>query len=113
MPLRKKSITQHISKITSKGIMANKQFWKTMKPFLTNKRYLENNEIILLDSEKMVANDRKFAKHFNERYINIIERSKPSKMLFSVESRNNHFLRSVTNQYKDHPSIVNIRQHIQ
>ena len=31
-------------------------------------------------------------------------------MSFSVESRNNHFLRFITNQYKDHPSIVNIRQ---
>ena len=39
--LRRKSITQHFSKITSKGIMTNKQFWKTMKPFLTNKGCLD------------------------------------------------------------------------
>ena len=45
--LRRKSITQHFSKITSKEIMTNKQFWKTMKPFLTNKGCLNNNEIIL------------------------------------------------------------------
>ena len=31
-------------------------------------------------------------------------------MSFSVEIRNNHFLRSIANQYKDHPSLVNIRQ---
>ena len=51
---RKKSITQHFSKITIKGIMTNKQFWKTMKPFLRNKGCLENNEIILLDGEEMI-----------------------------------------------------------
>ena len=111
--LRRKSITQHFSKITSKGIMTNKQFWKTMKPFLTNKGCLENNDIILLDGEEMITNDRILAKRFKEHYINIVESSsgfKPSKILFSVESRNNHFLRSIANQYKDHPSIVNIRQ---
>ena len=111
--LRRKSITQHFSKITSKGIMTNKQFWKTMKPFLTNKGCLENNDIILLDGEEMITNDRILAKRFNEHYINIVERStgfKPSKMSFSVESRNNHFLRSIANQYRDYPSTVNIRQ---
>ena len=30
--LRRKSIRQHFSKITSEGIMANKLFWKTMNP---------------------------------------------------------------------------------
>ena len=31
-------------------------------------------------------------------------------MLFSVESRNNYFLRSIANHFRDHPSTVNIRQ---
>ena len=85
-----------------------------MKPFLTNKGCLENNDIILLDGEEMITNDRILAKRFNEHYINIVERSsglKPSKISFSAESRiNNHFLKSIANQYKDHPSIVNIRK---
>ena len=111
--LRRKSITQHFSKITSKGIMKNKQFWKNMKPFLTNKECLENNDIIPLDGEEMITNDKILAKHFNEPYVNIAERSsgfKPSKMSLSVESRINHVLKSLANQYKDHPSIVNIKK---
>ena len=47
--------------------------------------------------------------------MNIVERSscfKPSKMLFSVELRNNNFLKSLANQHKDHPSTVNIRQSV-
>ena len=108
-----KSITQNFSKITSKGIMTNKQFWKTMKPFLTNKGCLENNDIILLDGDEMITNDRILAKRFNGHYINIVERSsgfKPSEMSFSAESRiDNHFLKSIANQYKDHSSIVTRR----
>ena len=113
--LRRKSITQHFSKITSRGIMIKKQFLKTMKPFLTKKGCLENNGIILLDGEVMITNDRIFAKYFHEYYINIIERSsgfEPSKMSFFVKSRNNHFLRSIANQYKDHQvSLISDRTH--
>ena len=99
--LRRKSITQYFSKITSKVIMANKQFWKARIPFLTNKGCLENNDIILLDGEEMITNDRILAKRFNEHYINIVEHSsgfKPSKMSFSAESRINHFQKSIANQ---------------
>ena len=63
----------------------------------------------------MITNDRILAKHFNEHYLNIVEHSSGfelSKMSFSVESRNNHFLKSIANQYKDPPSIVNIRQNV-
>ena len=91
--------------------MTNKEFWKTIKHFLTNKGCLDNNDIIVLDGEKMITNDRIHAKRFNEHCINIVERSsgcKPSKMSLSVESRTYRFLKSVANQYKDHPSIVNI-----
>ena len=38
---RRKSITQHFSKIYSKRIMTNEQFWRTMKSFLTNKGVLK------------------------------------------------------------------------
>ena len=94
--------------------MANKKFWKTMKPFLTNKGCLKNNDIILLDGEEMIINDRILAKRFNEHYINIVERSsgfKRSNMSFSAESIiNNHSLKSIAYQYKDHPIIVNKRK---
>ena len=63
----------------------------------------------------MITNDRILAKRFNEHYLNIVEHSSGfelSKMSFSVESRNNHFLKSIANQYKDPPSIVNVRQNV-
>ena len=63
--LRKKPIKKHFSKITSTGIMTNKQFWKTMKPFLTNKGCLENNDFVLLDGEEMITNNRILAKRFD------------------------------------------------
>ena len=69
--------------------MANKEFWKTIKHFLTNKGCLDNNDIILLDGEKMITNDRILAKRFNEHYINIVERSsgfRPSKTFCGIKN---------------------------
>ena len=51
VPLRRNFKTQHFSNVTSKEIVTNKQFWKTMKSFLSNKGCLENNDIILQDGE--------------------------------------------------------------
>ena len=42
--LRRKAIKQYFSNIISKGIVTNKEFWKTIKPFLTNKGCLENSD---------------------------------------------------------------------
>ena len=67
--LRKKSIKQHFSKITSTRIMTIKQFWKTMKPFLTNKGCLENNDFVLLDGEEMITNNRILAKLFDYHFL--------------------------------------------
>ena len=41
--LRRKAIKKYFSNIISKGIVTNKVFWKTIKPFLKNKGCLENS----------------------------------------------------------------------
>ena len=43
--LRRKAIKSYLKTITDKGIMNNKKFWKVVKPFITNKSGLTNNDI--------------------------------------------------------------------
>ena len=45
--LNKKTKKNYFSKITSNGVMGNKQFWNTVKPFLTSKGFLHNEDIAL------------------------------------------------------------------
>ena len=111
--LRHKAIKQYFSNITSKGIVTNKEFWKTIKPFLTNKGCLENSDIMLINDDEMVTDDKTLAKTFNEHYINIVERSsglKPEKMEFynSLHTSRN-ILHSIIDRYKNHPSILKIK----
>ena len=51
--IRKKSMKQYFSNITSKGTVTNREFWKTMKPFLTNKGFLDNSDIMLRGDNEM------------------------------------------------------------
>ena len=46
-----------------------------MEPFLTNKGFLENAEIILAEKHKITAEEKELVKIFNEHYIDIVERS--------------------------------------
>ena len=64
--IRKKLIKQYFSNITSKGVVTNREFWKTMKPFLTNKGCLDNCDIMLRGDNKMITGAKCLAKLFNE-----------------------------------------------
>ena len=93
--------------------MTNKEFWKTIKPFLTNKGCLENSDIMLINDDEMIADDKTLAKTFNEHYINIVERSsglKPEKMKFDNSlNTSRNILHSTIDRCKNHPSILKIK----
>ena len=112
--IRRKSIQHYFSNITSNGIITNKNFWKAIKPFLTNKGCLEKSDIMLRDDEKMITDDKKLVQLFNDHYINIVERScgfKPEKVEFDFGSCNkNWVLSSILDKYRNHPSIVKIHK---
>ena len=56
--LRRKAIKQYFSNITSKEIVTNKGFWRTIRPFLTNKGCLVNGDIMLINDDEMVTDDK-------------------------------------------------------
>ena len=114
--LRRKAIKQYFSNITSKGIVTNKEFWKTIKPFLTNKGCLENSDIMLINDDEMVTDDKTLAKTFNEHYINIVERSsglKPEKTEFDNSlNTSKNIIHSIIDRYKNYPGILKIKSEV-
>ena len=73
--LRRKSIKNHLKKITEKGITTNKDFWNFVKPFLTNKSFIDSTDITLKLDNKIITEETKLVKSFNNYYINILEQS--------------------------------------
>ena len=73
--------TQYFAKATEKGIMNNKEFWKVMKPALTNKGFVSSDVIILEEKGKMITDESKLVEIFNNHYINIVESTMGSPQL--------------------------------
>ena len=97
--------------LTEKGLTTNKSFWKFMKPFLTNKGFTENNDVTLIHQNKIISDEKQLTKLFNSYYINIFEKSSGTKT-FGTNFENNSVwsVRDIVNSYKNHPSIIKIKQ---
>ena len=93
--------------------MTNREFWKTMKPFLTNKGCLDNCDIMLRGGNKMITDDKRLAKPFNEHYINIVERSsglKPEEIVCHNEDFDKRIvLHNIIKKYENHSNIIKIK----
>ena len=72
--LRKKAIKTYFKSITYSGIMENKNFWQTIKPFITNKSGLGNSHIMLLENNSLISDEKEhFVMVVFNKGINIIK----------------------------------------
>ena len=114
--IRKKSIRNYFNKIANGNLVTNRNFWKIMKPFLSNKGHLENVDIMLNHNSKIVCNDHELVKVFNEHYINIIEKSGGEKPTNITEEYSFENVKEATeiicNSYINHPRILKIKSAI-
>ena len=52
--LRRQAIKDHFKLKCKNGTMNSKQFWKTVKPFISNKGNTDHNDIILIEEGKQI-----------------------------------------------------------
>ena len=57
-------------------INANKTFWKTISPLFSNKSYLTNSRITLLENGTILSEEAKVADTFNEFFSNVVQELK-------------------------------------
>ena len=50
-------------------------FWGAVKPFLSSKRFINNNDITIEIDNKIIEDKSESAKTFNSHYINIVKSS--------------------------------------
>ena len=93
--------------------MGNKQFWNTVKPFLTSKGFPHNEDIVIHIGDKTVTDCNELAKEFNEYYIHIVQNT-TGKATIKFQGSNNDksTVETIINTYKHHPSIKLIKEHI-
>ena len=109
----KKKIKEHFKSIKRHGIMTNRKFWATIRPFLTNKGMIASNEISLKQRDDLTYNEGKVAECLNNAYINVVENITGKKPLSVLEKDNVTFstaINTILEEYKYHPSVMNIKK---
>ena len=87
----------------------NRTFWKTVKPFLTDKTN-KTSRITLIEEERVISQDYLIAKTFTEYFVNI-----PIKNMFkneeyeSFDSSEGNLVSNIIKKYQNHPSIKLIK----
>ena len=61
----------YFEKATENGIMSRKIFWSRVKPFLSSKGFIHNNDITI--GNKIVQDKCELAKTFNSHYFHIVK----------------------------------------
>ena len=110
--LYKKERRKFYKKLNLNDFTDNKKFWKTIKPFLTDKGSLSSKSISLKEDEEIIWEDREVAEIFNNYFSSLAD---------SLQINENLFLTNKTDQisdpiekalykFKDHPSILKIKE---
>ena len=112
--LIKKAKQKFYKEATKSGVMSNRTFWKTVKPFLTNKGSMAN-DCISTEKDGAIVRDKKvLVELFNENYINILEISSgnnPSSFGNCEDSgQDDATVAIIISKYSSHPSIQKIKR---
>ena len=95
------------------NITDNKKFWSTVKPFFSDKSN-RSKSITLIDGENIISNEKKVAETMNSFFSNAVKNLKIKG--FKPDDVVNEDLDNISkiiSKFKNHPSIIKIKQNIQ
>ena len=104
----------YLNKSAADGIVTDKSFWKFIKPFLKNKSCHLQNDIMLIENDEIITEEKDLVEIFNEHYINIVEKSSGIKPV-NVTMMHNIFdndtaINVIIEAYQNHPSVTKIKE---
>ena len=111
--LYKKERKNYYTSLDIKNITDNKQFWKTIKPFLSEK-IKTTSKIKLKDPDKIISNDDKVAEEFSTFFENAVKSLNIKPRNLSLEDTTNlsNPVEIAIKKFQNHPSVQVIRENI-
>ena len=82
-----------------KLVSGNKNFWRIIKPYFSNKG--NSNKIMISEKDCIVSDDRKLSEIFKEYFINITKTFDLKPSIVSTTAS----LPEIIKTFKDHPSV--------
>ena len=108
--LLKKTKKNYYDSLNEKDVSDNKTFWKTVKPFLSDK-IVSKEQILLVENEEIISEDSKIAESLNSFFSNIVKNLK----IPGYRPHNDSLFENVSDpilqvilKYRNHPSILTI-----
>ena len=111
--LTKKVKREYFENLDINSVKDNKTFWKTVKPFFTDKNNKSGKKIILVDNNEIITDDKKNAEVMNEYFVNITQNLDIPEFTIempSVEIECIDPIDEIIFNYSKHPSIVKITE---
>ena len=94
-----------------KCVIDNKKFWKTVKPFLSDKTMVDD-KITLVENDEIITDDLKIAETFNNFFSEIVPNlniTTNSEILTDTSLIDDPVLKAIK-KYEKHPSIKMIKE---
>ena len=107
--LYKKERKRYYMNLDTKYVTDNKMFWKTMKPFFSDKGLGKSN-IILIKDEKIISDDLDVANTLNtyfDKAVASLNTNIPKECTTDTTNITDT-IQSIIVKYSNHPSILNI-----
>ena len=112
--LYKKERKKYYANLDLKKITDNKKFWKTTKPFLSDKG-VTKTDVILIEGNEIIQEDQEVAKKFGKCFSNAVSDlnlSIPSEYKNEENVGIDDPIDSIIAKYSDHPSIKLINDNV-
>ena len=109
VPYVRKSKKLYYSNLDEKKVTDNKTFWKTIKPFLSNK-IMSREKVTLIEEDEIVESDINTAQILNTSFSNIVSNLKIAEYANCdpiSDNINDPVIKS-TVKYRNHSSILKI-----
>ena len=110
--LTKKVKREYFERLKINSVNDNKIFWKTVKPFFTDKNK-KNGKIVLVEDNRIITDNVKNAEIFNEYFVNITQNldiPDITKEVLPIEVEYIDPIDKIIYNYSKHPSIIKIKQ---
>ena len=110
--LYKKERKKFFNNLNTSFVNDNKLFWKTVKPFFSNKGSF-GNKIKLVENDEVWHDDSKIAEEMNNFFKNAVSTLDIKENSFIINHDNSHItdpVEKAIEKYKFHPSILLIKE---
>jgi len=116
--LQFKAKKAYFDKTLTNNNMTNKNYWKLMKPFLSEKGGNYGTKITLKENGIMVSDEKELAHIFNDQYVNIVEKTTGDPPISihndGLDVKNITItINKIIETFKNHPSIKAIEENNQ